>query len=107
MLNAIALIQAASGGPGIALIIQFAAIIAIFWFLLIRPQRKQQQKHKEMVEALKKGDQVVTEGGILGEVIHLAEDRITIKTAESTRIVVARQKIQRVFSPGSEESKES
>ncbi len=98
---ALSLQQAApSGGGGggmIALILQFGAIMAIFWFLLIRPQRKQQQKHREMVAALKKGDEIMTEGGVLGEVIHITEDRVTVKTAENTRLVIARPKIQRVF----------
>jgi preprotein translocase subunit YajC len=85
------------GGAGMVLLIQFAAIIAIFYFLLIRPQRKAQQRHREMVAALKRGDEVMTEGGVLGEVIHIKDDRVTIKTAESTRLVVARPKIAQVF----------
>jgi len=49
-----------------------------------------------MIARLQKGDEVMTEGGILGSVIHVTEDRLTIKTAENTRIVVARSKIARV-----------
>lgn len=89
------------GSTGLVLLIQFAAIIAIFWFLLIRPQRKAQQRHREMLAALKRGDEVVTEGGIIGEVVHLREDRITIRTADNTRLLVARQKIARIMT-GSE-----
>ncbi|MBX6365119.1 MAG: preprotein translocase subunit YajC [Gemmatimonadetes bacterium] len=85
------------GGPGVALVIQFVAIIAIFYFLLIRPQRQQLKKHQELLKQLKKGDEVMTEGGIIGTVIHLADDRITLRTGENTRIVVARAKIARVF----------
>lgn len=83
--------------------IQLAAIIAIFYFLLVRPQRKVQQRHREMVAALKKGDEVMTEGGLIGEVVHTAEDRLTIRTGES-RVVVARGKIQRVFKEPAEQS---
>lgn len=79
-------------------LIQFGAIIAIFWFLLIRPQRRMAQKHREVLAALKKGDEVMTEGGIIGSVVHITEDRVTVKTAESTRVVVARAKIARVLS---------
>ncbi len=109
MLDTIALAAlqgtAARGGSGIfALVLQFGAIIAIFWFLLIRPQRKQQQKHREMLAALKRGDEVMTEGGVLGEVIHIAEDRVTLKTAENTRLLVARPKIQRIFTAQAAES---
>ncbi|MGH7555548.1 MAG: preprotein translocase subunit YajC [Longimicrobiales bacterium] len=78
----------------------------IFWFLVLRPQRKVQQRHQEMVAALKKGDEVMTEGGILGSVVHIADDRVTIKTAENTRIVVARPKIARIMgalAPAAEE----
>jgi preprotein translocase subunit YajC len=75
----------------------------IFWFLILRPQRRMQQRHQQMVSALKRGDEVITEGGIIGSVVHIADDRVTIKTAENTRIVVARPKIARVMSAPEEE----
>ena len=78
-------------------LIQFGAIIAIFWFLLIRPQRRMAHKHREVLAQLKRNDDIMTEGGIIGSVVHLTEDRVTIKTAENTRIVVARAKIARVL----------
>jgi preprotein translocase subunit YajC len=80
-------------------LIQFVAIIAIFWFLLIRPQRKIAAQHKATLEALKKGDEVLTAGGIIGTVVHLTDDRVTIRTDKDTRIVVLRPKIERVFTP--------
>ena len=79
------------------MIVMWTAIIAIFYFLLIRPQKKAQQRHQEMVQGLKRGDEVMTDGGIIGEVIHLKEDRVTLKTGGDTRIEVARAKIARVF----------
>lgn len=82
--------------PGLVFLIQITALIAIFYFLFIRPQRKLQQRHQEMIASLKRGDEVMTEGGLIGEVVHLTEDRVTVKTGES-RVVVARGKIQRVF----------
>lgn len=95
---AIAALLQVPEGPGLTpILIQFAAIIAIFWFLLIRPQRKAQKQHQETLAQLKKGDHIMTDGGILAEVVHLTDDRVTIKTAENTRLVVARGKIQRVF----------
>jgi preprotein translocase subunit YajC len=78
-------------------LIQFVAIIAIFWFLLIRPQRRRAQEHQSLLSQLKKGDEIMTEGGLIGEVVHLKDDRVTIKTAENTRVVVARAKIARVL----------
>jgi preprotein translocase subunit YajC len=98
--NTLAIIMAGGQGGGSAPVVfavQIAAFIAIFYFLLIRPQRQQQKKHQAMLGAMQKGDEVMTEGGIIGEVIFLKDDRVTIKTAESTRLVVARGKIARVL----------
>lgn len=81
------------------LLFTFVPLILIFYFLLIRPQRKLQQKHMEMINALKAGDEVITDGGIIGHIVHLTEDRATIRTAENTRIVVVRAKIARVVTP--------
>src|SRR5262249_9837228 len=102
-LLAITLLQTRANPMGS--IIMVVAFIAIFYFLLLRPQRKIQEDHKKMVEAIKKGDDVMTDGGILGQVVHVAEDRVTIRTAESTRIVVARCKINRVMTPETGEAK--
>lgn len=94
------ILQAAAGRPNILpFVIQFIAIIAIFWFLLIRPQRQQQQKHLQVLAALKKGDEIITDGGIVGQVVHIADERVTIRTAENTRIVVVRGKIAKVVEP--------
>jgi preprotein translocase subunit YajC len=88
------------GGPSFApMIFMWGSIILIFYFLLIRPQRQAAKRHQAMLQALRKGDEVMTEGGILGEVVHLKEDRVTIRTGENTRIVVARPKIARVIQP--------
>lgn len=96
-LNQAAPAQPAPGLPGIQLLIYAVAFIGIMYFLILRPQRKIQHKHQEMVSQLKKGDQVVTDGGIIGAIVYLEDDRITIKTAESTRLVIARSKISRVL----------
>ncbi|MBI4545944.1 MAG: preprotein translocase subunit YajC [Gemmatimonadetes bacterium] len=86
------------------LLLEMLAIFAIFYFLLIRPQRQAQRRHQQMLKALKRGDEVMTDGGILGEVVHIKEDRVTIRTAETTRLVVARPKIARVLSQAGEEA---
>ncbi len=87
------------GGSGFVFFLQLIAIIAIFYFLLIRPQRKEQKRHREMVAALKKGDGVVTAGGIVGKVIHAQEHHLTIVTAENTRLVIERSKIATLTNP--------
>jgi preprotein translocase subunit YajC len=86
------------------LLIYIVAFIAIMYFLILRPQRRIQQKHQQMISAIKKGDEIVTDGGIIGSVVHLTDDRVTIRTAENTRIVIARPKIARVLTAGSTET---
>ena len=78
-----------AGGPGAtAFIIQIGLFIAIFYFILIRPQRRQQQEHKQLLASLQRGDKVVTSSGIVGEVIHLKEDEVTIRSGEAKLVVV-------------------
>jgi preprotein translocase subunit YajC len=88
-------------------LVQLVAIFAIFYFLLIRPQQTQKKKHEDALRSLKRGDQIVTAGGIIGEVIHVKEagsaessksmeDAITIKSAES-RLIVERGRIVRII----------
>lgn len=99
--------QAAQGqgrNAGLIMMIYMVAFIAIMWFLFVGPQRKMQKKHEAMVAALKKGDEIITEGGIIGSVVHLTEDRLTIKTGENTRLVVARGKVARVMGTEPEKS---
>ena len=93
------------GNATLVFAIQMVAIFAIFYFLLIRPQRAEADKLRLMLEALKKGDEVVTSGGIIGTVIFVETDRVTIKTAESTRIVVERARIARIVTSRSAEAK--
>jgi preprotein translocase subunit YajC len=96
--------------PLLPLLIQMGAIFAfaIFYVLMIRPQQKQRRQHEERLRNLRKGDSVVTAGGIVGEVVHIKEatgaepgkqnsmeDHVTIKTGES-RVVVERGRIARV-----------
>ena len=75
--------------------LNMAAVILIFYFILIRPQRKEQKRHKEMIAALAKGDEVVTTGGIIGTVIRAEEDRLIVRTAGDTKITVERVRIAR------------
>lgn len=92
------------GGGAMGTVIMLVAFIGIFYFLLIRPQRQQQKRHEEMVKTLRRGDEVSTVGGIVGRIVHIKEDRITIKTADDTRIVVEREKVARKLAAGEEEA---
>jgi preprotein translocase subunit YajC len=95
------LVQSGPAGPNpLSTVMLFGGLFAIFYFLLIRPQKKQQQAHDQMVKSLTKGDEIVTVGGVVGNVIHLTEDRITIKTAGDTRLEIDRAKIGRRLSGG-------
>lgn len=78
-----------------ALIIQLVLIVAIFYFLLILPQRREQKRHREMLAALRPGDEVVTMGGLVGEIVTAKDDRIVLKTGEA-RVVVERARIARL-----------
>lgn len=91
---------ATQGGSPFGMLFMFAAIFAIFYFLLIRPQRQQQKAHTEMVAGLAKGDEVSTIGGIVGRIVHLTDDRVTLRTGGDTRVEVERSKVGRKLSTG-------
>ena len=93
------------GGPGIsAFVIQIALFIGIFYFLLIRPQRRQQQQLKELLASLQRGDQVVTSTGIVGEVLHIKDDQVTVRSGES-KFVIMRSGIASITNRGAAEVK--
>lgn len=85
-------------GALFVVVLQITALIAIFYFLLIRPQRNQQKQHQTMLAGLKRGDEVVTGGGIIGKVVHIKDDRVTVQSAES-RFIVERERIVKVIAP--------
>jgi preprotein translocase subunit YajC len=77
------------GGPGItAFILQIGALIAIFYFILIRPQRRQQEQHKQLLASLQRGDKILTSSGIVGEVVHIKDDEVTIRSGEAKFVIV-------------------
>lgn len=86
--------QEGGGGFGVVAF-QIFMLIAIIYFILIRPQRKERQRHQQMLQALAKGDKVMTNGGVIGQIVHATEQEITIRTAESTRLVIDRGHIAR------------
>jgi preprotein translocase subunit YajC len=76
------------------LIIQLVLLVAIFYFILILPQRREAKRHKEVLAALRPGDAIVTSGGLIGEIVQLKDDQVTVKTGDS-RVVVERARIAR------------
>jgi preprotein translocase subunit YajC len=82
------------GGQGIAQFIPLILIFIIFYFFLIRPQQKRVKEHKSMVESLKRGDEVITSGGIIGTVDRVMEDdRIEVLIDENTKVQIIRSTI--------------
>lgn len=88
------LILQTGGGSGLALFIQLGLFLGILYFLLIRPQRQEQKRHREMVASLRKGDRVSTAGGLVGDIAAIQDDLITLKSGEA-RVIVERAKIAR------------
>ncbi|HLA39033.1 MAG TPA: preprotein translocase subunit YajC [Candidatus Glassbacteria bacterium] len=84
------------GGLNMSFFLMIFATFAILYFLIMRPQQKQQRQHQEMLKNLKKGDEVVTAGGMYGTVIDLDEHSVNLKVAEGTKIKIERSKIGRV-----------
>ncbi|HSM04789.1 MAG TPA: preprotein translocase subunit YajC [Longimicrobiales bacterium] len=96
MSDLLAMVPREGGNAMLIFFVQMAAFIAIFYFLLIRPQKKEQERHKQMLEAIKKGDEVVTSGGIVGKVVKADETRLTIQSGDSTFVVQRGRVAQRL-----------
>ena len=96
---------AAQGGEGAWTSIIFMVLIfAVFYFLLIRPQAKRQKEHKAMVEALNKGDEVMSAGGIIGKITELGEQYVTLQVAavdgKAVEIAMQRSAVQTLLPKG-------
>lgn len=87
--------QAGESGPGDfwAPIATFAILIGIFYFLLIRPQQKQRKEHAHMLETLKKGDDVVTQGGIHGSIYKVKDDTVVVEVADGVRLRISKSAV--------------
>ena len=100
--------QGGEGAPGSALMsfMPLIAIIAIFYFLILRPQSKKQKETQKMLAALKKGDRVITIGGIHGVIQSVKETTVIIKVDENTKLEFNRGAVSTVSSQGKEEKDE-
>lgn len=92
---------AASQGSPIQTLIFFGGFILIFYFILIRPQQKRAKEHRNLVSALAKGDEVVTNGGILGKVTDVGDEYISVELADNVTVRLQRQAITTVLPKGS------
>ncbi len=98
--NALAEGQPAPQGSGIEFLIMMGVFFAIMYFLIIRPQAKRAKEHKALIDGLNKGDEVVTNGGLLGKVTELEENFITLQISEGVEIQVQRQAIASLMPKG-------
>ena len=96
---------AAAGGsagsaPGWIAFVPYIGIFAIIYFLMIRPQMRQQKTHRDKISAVKKGDQVVTGGGIVGKVARVDENYADVEIAQGVKIKVLKSTIADIVPPG-------
>ena len=104
MLISNAYAQAAAGAQdptgGLMGLMPLILMFVVLWFLMIRPQMKRAKEHKAMVEALGKGDEVVTQGGIAGRITEISDTYVHLEIAEKTSILVQKQAITTVLPKG-------
>jgi preprotein translocase subunit YajC len=83
------------GGSLIGSLLPLIVLFAIFYFLIIRPQQKQAKQHKEMIENMKKGDKIVTSGGLIVEVVKVEEEFFKVKNSDGTEMKLAKDYVAR------------
>ena len=88
--------QSPLAGPGNMLFL-VAIFFGIFYFMIIRPQQKQQKTHKSYLESLKKGDEVITNGGLIGRIAGVQGDVLTLEIANNVRVRVLKDQVNRAF----------
>jgi len=91
--------QAVAGG-GLTSFLPFIVMIGVLYFLMIRPQMKRAKEHKSMVEALAKGDEVITGGGIAGKVTEVGDNFVQVEIAANTVVALQKQAISAVLPKG-------
>jgi preprotein translocase subunit YajC len=87
---------AGGGAGGILSLVPFLLIFVIFYFLLIRPQQQKQKQQQTLLDAIKKGDKVVTTSGIWGTITNLGKDTVTLQIADNTKIKMQRENVSRL-----------
>lgn len=100
MLEFLAAGAAQAAPPGWLNFLPIIGMIAIFWFLIIRPQMRRQKEHQAKIAAIKKGDQVITAGGLLGRIIRVDEEYAEIEIAQGVRVKAVKGTIGQIVEPG-------
>ena len=98
---------AGQGAGGFSSLIPIVLMFVIFYFLLIRPQQKKSKEHREMINRLKKGDRIITSGGLHGRITAVSETTMTVEIADKVRVKIARGNVSQVVqsSPQLQEAK--
>jgi preprotein translocase subunit YajC len=91
---------AADPTGGIMGLLPIVLMFVVLWFRRIRPQMKRAKEHKSMVEALAKGDEVVTQGGVAGRIVKVSDNFITVELAPNVEVAVQRQAVSTVLPKG-------
>ena len=90
----------AAGSGGLMGLLPLVLIFAVFYFFLIRPQMKQAREHKQMVEALGKGDEIVTSGGLLGRITRIGDNFIIVEIAPETEVKIQKHAVSAILPKG-------
>lgn len=94
-----AMAQGGGGEPFIGLLFPILLIV-VFYFLLIRPQQKRAKEHRQMVESLKKGDEIVTGGGVLGRITDVGDNFVQLEVADGVQLRIQRQSVAALMPKG-------
>ena len=100
MLEFLAAGSAGAAPPGWVQFLPIIGMVAIFWFLIIRPQMKRQKEHQAKISAVKKGDQVITAGGLVGKVTKVDDTYAEIEIAQGVRVKAVKATIGDIVQPG-------
>ncbi|MBO0749092.1 MAG: preprotein translocase subunit YajC [Porphyrobacter sp.] len=101
MLDMLSAAAAQGAAPAWTGFLPIVGMVAIFWFLIIRPQMRQQKIHRDKIAAVKKGDQVVTGGGKVGKVTKLIDDNfVEVEIAPNVRVKVVKSTLADIIAPG-------
>jgi preprotein translocase subunit YajC len=93
-------------GGGFAALVPIILMFVIFYFLLIRPQQKKAKTHQEMINNLKKGDRVITSGGLFGRITNLDEQTATLEIADKVRVKITRGSVASLAQSGGDQQKD-
>ncbi len=89
------------GGSGlVANIVLFGSIILIFYFMIIRPQQKRQKERQQMIDSMKKGDRIITAGGIHGTIVGVEDKTVLVQIADNVKVKVERSTIGNIMKEG-------